>query len=175
MMTALALSASSPGFDLIPATEQHASMLDRIAKEEVLGRLFYLSDKMTPGLDYDDRLQKRLKLSKNTIKKYVSIGRLKAAVVDGKIIVSEEAIRQFANPAYCVNSLPHLTGRVNLSQLTEVETKHLPPHAVQLAPEAELHRRAHEIVQEEPELADETRFVVQKELHRRTSKKKINA
>lgn len=164
------------GIDLLPTSFQDASFLERLADRKAQyekdNQQFTLSDKMTPGLGYDDRLTKRLKLSKNTIKKYIEKGELAAKKLDGKVIVLEKAIRRFLAPSFCVDSLPGLTGKVNISQLALVESVHLPPYAVRLAPEAELCRRAHEIVEENPELADEMHFLVHQELQRRTANTK---
>jgi len=82
----------------MPANSSERSFLDRIAREEVESRRYRLCDKITPGLGYDDRLPIRLGLSKNTIRKYVNSGLLQAVKLEGKIIMSESAVRRFLDP-----------------------------------------------------------------------------
>lgn len=59
------------------------------------------------------------------------------------------------------------TGKINLLQLVHVQTELLPAPVVALVPAEELDRRKREIDSLRPELADETRFVVETEKQRR--------
>lgn len=175
-MNALSFSSAT---NLFPATPQEASFSDRladsVARQDRESRHYFLSDKMSPGLDYDDRIHQRLRLSKNTIKKYVETGLLRARKLEGKIIISEQAVQRFVNPTYCIESLPGLTGKVNTGELSKVATLHLPTYALRLAAEEDLCRRAHELVAEHPELADELYFLVRNELLRRAKQLNILA
>jgi len=83
------------GLDLAPVNTEDASMLDRIARQAVESRRYRLSTKQTPGLGYDDRLTERLGVSRNTVFKLIAQGRLHPTPIDGKIIISERAIRRF--------------------------------------------------------------------------------
>jgi hypothetical protein len=74
-----------------------------------------------------------------------------------------------------LSKLPNLTGRVNTLQLAKVEAEHFPPALVRLAAEPELTRRAEEIAREEPEHADEAKYAVEKELHRRACQMSLTA
>ena len=76
---------------------------------------------------------------------------------------------------FTLNSLPHLTGRVNLLQLAQVETEFMPAHTVRFAAAQELVRVAQEVAEERPELADEAKYVAETELHRRAVKMSLHA
>ncbi|MBC6988542.1 hypothetical protein [Hymenobacter sp. BT491] len=59
------------------------------------------------------------------------------------------------------------TGKINTRQLVHVRTELLPPPIVALVPFDELERRKEEIDSQNPELADETRWVLADEARRR--------
>jgi hypothetical protein len=100
-------SLSSDAFR--PENQSEAIMLGLAKVEsEVLCRRYILSPKQTPGIGYDDRLQTRLGLGRNTILKYIREGKLKAAP-SGKVIVAESAIRRFQDPeGYPVAGVSHM-------------------------------------------------------------------
>ena len=69
------------------------------AQEEILGRTYHIATERTPGLDYDDRLTIRTKLSTDTLYKYLGIsakeGGLRSTRKGNKYIVTEKACREF--------------------------------------------------------------------------------
>lgn len=86
---------ANTGLDNSPKQQADTQVQDAIARAAVESRRFILSKNITPGLGYDDRLTARLGVSRTTVFKLIGEGKLKPTPIDGKIIVSERAIRRF--------------------------------------------------------------------------------